>query len=277
MLTVVTGVLLACTSMIQAEIEEPRLSVQLWSVRDALKEDFSGTLKSLSEMGFEAVEFAGYFGPYENDAEGLKVLLDSVNLKVSGAHTSFDQVAPDTIEKTAAFYKTLGVEVLVVGWDTRAWDPEKVESLVSDLNAMAKALKTYGMRAGFHNHNYEFGAYHETTFWDYIAGATAEDFVLQLDVGWVTYAGKDPVHYVNKYPGRTLTTHIKAKLPPGTKNRLPLIGQDVTDWPAVIRAELAVGGTEWFVLEQEDYPEGMTPLEAVKSSKAGLDKILTEL
>jgi len=271
------GVLLMGALASQAEHHDPRVSVQLWSVRDALKEDFEGTLRALSDMGFEAVEFARYFGPYEEDAKGLKALLDSLNLKVSGAHTSFDKVSPEAIEKTVAFYKTLGVDVLVVGWDTRAWDPDKVESLVSDLNAMAKALKPYGMRAGFHNHNREFEPFGDTNFWDYIAGSTDEDFVLQLDVGWVTYAGEDPIHYVHKYPGRTQTTHIKAKLPPGTENRLPFIGQDLTDWPAVIRAELAVGGTEWFVLEQEDYPNGMTPLEAVRRSKVGLDKILAEL
>ena len=50
----------------------PQLSVQLWSVKEDVSKDFEGTLKKLAAMGFQGVEFAGDFGPYKNDAPGLK-------------------------------------------------------------------------------------------------------------------------------------------------------------------------------------------------------------
>ena len=104
-----------------------------------------------------------------------------------------------------------------------------------------------------------------------------------MDVGWVTLAEKDPVQYINRYPGRTLTTHIKAKLPKAvaakmaTNGKRPIIGDDVTDWLAVLKADIAVGGTKWFVVEQEEYPDGLTPLQSVKLSKKGLDKVMANL
>jgi len=97
-----------------------------------------------------------------------------------------------------------------------------------------------------------------------------------MDVGWVTFAGKDPIEYVKRYPGRTLTTHYKAKIPVGIQGT-PLIGQDVTNWHALIQTNMKIGGTLWLVVEQEEYPNGLTPLQAVKISKLGLDNIITEL
>ena len=87
----------------------PKLSVQLWSVKDVISEDFSGTLKKLAQMGFAGVEFANEFGPYANDPKGLKAFLDSLNLQASGAHVSFEQLNQENFQKTVAFYQELNV------------------------------------------------------------------------------------------------------------------------------------------------------------------------
>ncbi len=253
------------------------VSVQLWSVKEDLKKDFKGTLTQISEMGFDGVEFAGEFGPYANDGKGLKVLLDELGLKVSGAHIKLPSFTEETIAETVAFYQALDTNVLLLGWDIRAWDPKQVGNLVDDLLKLAKDLKPYGIQTGFHNHDKEFGDFKGSTFWDYIATSTTQDMILQLDIGWVTLAGADPVEYVKRYPGRTLTTHIKAKLPKGVTVGRPIIGEDSTDWPAVLKAEIEVGGTQWFVIEQEEYPDGLSPLAAVKLSKKGFDAIVKSM
>ena len=270
-------VLISANAFSHGDKSPLQISVQLWSVKDDLKKDFNGTLTQLAAMGFDGVEFAGEFGPYANDAKGLKKLLDKLGLKVSGAHINFTLFTEDKFAETVAFYQTLDTKVLLVGWDTRAWDPKQVGSLVDDLVKLAKDLEPYGIQTGFHNHDKEFGQFKESTFWDYIATSTTQNMILQLDIGWVTAAGVDPVEYINRYPGRTLTTHIKAKLPKGVTTGRPIIGEDTTDWPAVLTAEIEVGGTTWFVVEQEEYPDGLTPLEAVKLSKQGFDKIIANM
>ncbi|NQZ89423.1 MAG: sugar phosphate isomerase/epimerase [Colwellia sp.] len=261
----------------------PKVSVQLWSVKDELKKDFRGTLMQLSAMGFDGVEFAGDFGPYKDDAKGLKNYLDGLGLKVSAAHTNFSVYENDVFEQTVAYYKVLGPDTLIIPWDDRAWNADEVDNFITDLNALYFKLKVAGFRFGFHNHDQEFNVYKGSTFWDHIAQSTPKDFVLQMDVGWVMVAEKDPVEYINRYPKRTLTTHIKAKLPKdieanmATNGKRQIIGDDVTDWDSVLKADIMAGGTKWFVIEQEEYPDGLSPLEAVKLSKQGLDRLISNL
>lgn len=255
----------------------PKLSVQLWSVKDDVKADFKGTLKKLANMGFQGVEFAGEFGEFKNDGNKLKDFLHSLGLEGSGAHIGFDQLNDANFDKTVEFYKAAGVDMLIVPWDERAWHPEGIKEVVKELNRLADKLAPHGLKTGFHNHDKEFNAFDESTYWDYLGENTSANVVLQQDVGWTTYAGKDPIAYVERFPGRTLTTHYKVKLPEGTVGKLPIIGQDTIDWLNLSKANIAVGGTLWFVVEQEEYPNGLTPLQAVKKSKEGLDRVLAQL
>ncbi len=255
----------------------PQLSVQLWSVKDVIGKDFEGTLKALADMGFEGVEFAGEFGPYVNDAKGLKQFLDSINLKASGAHVSFEQMNQDNFQKTVNFYLQLHVDTLIIGWDERAWHPQGINEVVKLLNQLDKKLAPYEIKTGFHNHDHEFGDFQGTTYWDYLAVNTADSVVLQQDVGWTTYAGKDAVEYVKKYPNRTFTTHYKVRIPKGVKGKQPIIGQDTIDWLNLLKANINVGGTKWIVVEQEEYPNGLSSLNAVALSKKGLDQYIKQL
>ena len=50
-----------------------KVGIQLYSVRDAMEQDMDATLAKVKEMGYDYVEFAGYFG---KSAEEVKALLD---------------------------------------------------------------------------------------------------------------------------------------------------------------------------------------------------------
>lgn len=252
----------------------PQLSVQLWSVKNEVKADFKGTLQALANMGFKGVEFAGEFGEFSENPTGLKSLLDELGLQVSGAHVHFDKLSDDNLAKTVAFYQAIGCTSLIVPFDERAFSPVGVHQVVNELNTLSEEFAKVGMQIGYHNHAQEFNGFEQSTYWDFIAQNTHQNVILQLDVGWVTFAGMDPVEYVRRYPGRTLTTHYKVRLPEGTKGKLPIIGQDTIDWPALIQANIEVGGTHWLVVEQEEYPNGLTPMQAVEMSKKGLDTYL---
>jgi len=276
--------LLLFSGVSKAEVKEksmpknmPQLSVQLWSVKEEVKANFSDTLKQLADMGFSGVEFANEFGEYAGDAKAIKHVLNELGLKGSGAHISFEQLSDENFDKTVKFYQTLAIDMLIVGWDERAWHPEGIKEVVFLLNKLTNKLAPLGMKIGFHNHDHEFNSFENSTYWDYLAQNTAQEVILQQDVGWTTYAGKDPIEYVKRYPGRTLTTHYKVRLPEGTTGKLPIIGQDTIDWLNLSKTNIAVGGTLWFVVEQEEYPNGLTPLQAVKKSKLGLDKVLSQL
>lgn len=253
---------------------EPRLGVQLWSVKDEIKQDFEGTLTKISQLGFQGVEFAGEFGPYKDNPAGLKAFLNKNKLQCAGAHMHFDQLAADRFEATTRFYKTLGCDNLVISMDKRGATTEQSAQMSQELTALSTRLAAKGMRIGYHNHAQEMAGAVGSTPWDVIARGTPKASILQQDVGWTTFAGKDPVAYVKTYPGRTRTTHFKAKLAEGHTDGTPIIGQDKTDWVALTRAVRQVGGTDWIIIEQEEYPNGMGQLETVAASLKGLRAVL---
>jgi len=232
-------------------------------------------LKAPSPRSPKGVELAGNFGEFNDDPKGLSDFIKSQGMQISGAHTNFESLSDKNIDETLEFYSLAGVPMLLIPYDARAGKAESIEQTIADLNRLTHKVEAAGIRFGYHNHDFEFGDYKQATYWDAIATSTSESFVMQLDVGWVHFMGKDPVEYVRKYPNRTLSTHYKATLRPNVKDKLPIIGKDSIDWAKLLAANIEVGGTQWIVLEQEEYPDGLSPLEAVKLSKQGLDKYMS--
>lgn len=249
------------------------IGVQLWSVHDKLKQDFTGTIEAIADMGFEAVEFAGIFGEYVGKPVELKNYLKSKGLVISGAHVGFDVLTDDKIEQTLEFYKKLGANYLIIPWDERAWHSKKIYSFMADLNRLFPIIKKAGFEFGFHNHDQEFNSFEHHTYWDHIAISSNPDMILQLDVGWTNYAGKDPIHYVKAYKGRTLTTHFKIRTHKG-EDKSPILSEDDYDWAKLFAVMQEFGGTKWVIVEQEEYPEGLTSLQSVEKSKDGLLRLL---
>ena len=267
------GMSAACAQLTPAM---PRVGLQLWSVKGEVKQDFEGTLAKVAKLGFQGVEFAGELGPYAGNAPGLKAFMDKTGLACAGAHTNFDALSPANFEATTAYYKTLGCRNLVIGMDKRAFEKEGAAQVAKELSALSAKLAPFGMRIGYHNHTEEMAGADGQTTWDLIAASTPPQTVLQQDVGWTTVAGKDPVALVKRYPGRTFSIHFKPKFAKGTSGSY-VIGQDKTDWAGLTRAVRSVGGTEWIIVEQEDYPNGQGQLESVAASMRGFQAVLAKL
>jgi sugar phosphate isomerase/epimerase len=235
-----------------------------------------GTLKKLKAMGFNGVEFAGNFGAYEKDPKGLKAFLEKTGLKASGAHVHFDKLSPENFDATVAFYKAIDCKYLIIPMDKRAFTPEGAKEVAAELEVIQKKLAPHGMHTGYHNHKPEMLGDMGKTPWDVIGKGTSHGVILQQDVGWTEVAGKNPVDFVKAYPGRTITTHYKAAAPDEGNKENPILGKDTTDWKALLEANKTVGGTLWLVVEQEVYPEGMTPMQSVEASLKGLQKIIAD-
>ena len=254
----------------------PLLGVQLWSVKDEIKQDFEGTLGKLAKLGFQGVEFAGEFGKYSADPAGLSAFMKKTGLQCAGAHMHVDKLDAANFKATTDFYKVLGCNRIIISMDKRAASKEGSAELAKELTTISAKLAAQGMQMGYHNHEAEMLGDKGQTNWDLIAKNTPKDFIMQQDVGWTTYAGKDPIAFVNDYPGRTVTTHYKAKFVKGASGT-PIIGQDRTDWTGLTKAVRSIGGTEWIIIEQEEYPNGMGQLETVAASLRGLKGVLAKM
>ena len=253
------------------------LGVQLYSVRDFCGKDFDGALKQIAEMGFEGVEFAGYH-KYANDAAGLKKKLDELGLKAAGTHIGANSFFGDALKKTVEYHKTIGCTFLICPGDGRFTKAADAAAFADSFNKAAEALKAEGMACGFHNHTGEFAkAEGDKSWWDLFVERTSKDVVMQVDFGHALYAGIDCVGLVKKAPGRVRTTHVKGRLPKGTQGKKPFVGQDTGDWKSILGACYEIGGTDWFLIEQEDYPDGKTSMECTKISLDGLKGVLKEM
>ena len=236
------------------------IALQLYSLREDCPGDFPGVLKSVAEMGYDGVEFAGYHG---FEATELKKILDDLGLKVAGTHTGIDTLLGDEFEKTVEFNKILENKFLIVP----GLPEERTSSIAAWLdtaevmNDIAAKLKEHGMATGYHNHWVEFTEMDGKLPWDEFFAATSEDVVMQLDTGNAMHGGAEPLHYLEKFPGRARTVHLKEFK---TGADAVLIGDGEVDWAKCFKLCETVGGTEWYIVEQESYPEPNTPMESVK-------------
>jgi sugar phosphate isomerase/epimerase len=232
------------------------MAVQLYSVRKDCAEDLPGTLSALAEMGYEGVEFAGY---YDRTAAELRQLLDARGLKAAGSHVRGHELAPENLAATAEFHQTLGNKYLIIPWMDPSDDRQVWLDLATRLNQAAEKLAPHGLRTGFHNHGHEFKPIQGETPWDIVAGNTRPEVVMQLDLGNACHGGADPMAYLRKYLDRMGTVHLKEF---SATNDKPLIGEGDIPWETALGAIEAGGKTEWFIVEQEVYP--VPPREAVR-------------
>ncbi len=245
------------------------VALQLYSVREDCKRDLAGTLKAIKEIGYDGVEI--YAAQYEIPAKELRKLADDHGLKVIGSHTPFRAVQPEELERTIEYNQILGNPNIIVpslpaerrstrqGWIDTA-------KFLSDLAAQ---LKERGLRTGYHNHAFEFQPLEGELPWDTLATHSSQEVILQLDIGNAAHGtGVDPVPFIGKYPGRSITVHVKDH---SATNDKALVGEGDIRWDEVFRLCETVGGTEWYIVEQESY--AYPPLECVRRCRENLRKM----
>jgi sugar phosphate isomerase/epimerase len=234
------------------------VGVQLYSVRHEMALDVPGTLRRLSQMGFEGVEFADYFG---RSAGEWRSLLDDNGLRCCGTHIYLHDLQGDSFDETVAFNQVLGNDFLIVRYlaPEQRSSAEVFRRTTEQFNEIAARLAPLGMRTGFHTHGYMFETIDGTTLWDLLADQTRDDVVMQLDTGNAAEVGQDPTALIRRHPGRTRTMHAKAF---AEGNPTAAIGEDDLDWPTIIDLSESVGGIEWYILEYESDE----PLKALETS-----------
>ena len=213
------------------------------------------------------MEFAGYYGRTATD---MRKLLDDNGLRCCGTHTALDTLEGDALAKTVEYNKAIGNKFLIV-----PWIPEERRKTVADwkklavqFDAFADKLAPAGMRVGYHNHNVEFTPLDGTTPWDIFFGGTKKSVIQQVDIGNGLDGGGDPVALIKRFPGRTVTIHLKefSKTKPDA-----FVGEGDVPWKAVFEACETVGGTEWYIVEYEH--EGQPALPAVDQCLKNLRKM----
>ena len=252
-------------------MSKPVVALQLYTVRDFASQDLPGTLKKLKEYGYDAVETAGTYGMETSE---LKKLFDDIGLKVVSAHVPAEALQADAAA-TVAQYKALGSKVVSIPWLGLESLPsgENFEATKALMIKTAALCKEHDMVLAYHNHDFEFKTLPCGTFvLDALFDALPADVLqAQIDTGWVTAAGHDPVPYVGKYAGRCPSVHLKDIVKVDGKYEDRPVGKGIQDMPAVVKAAIEAGAIH-LVVELDD-AVGMTSLEAAKQSREYLKSI----
>ena len=236
-----------CTKVCKAT-RPGKIALQLYSLNKWIpaqdpvgKVALAKALKKIAEVGFEGVEFAGYYGA--SSAE-LKQYLADAGLVAVGTHVGNDKYGfnvkenkfdADVLKKTLDFEVAYGNTLVICpgggnippgcSWSTGQGGnigkpSQEIDDFTKKLcdlyNKAAAVAATMGCKIGLHNHTWEHGVKmtNGQSFWDFFFSNTDKAVCMEQDVGWTTCAGDmfpglTPIEQYKKYPHRSPTLHAK--------------------------------------------------------------------
>lgn len=284
---VTLGALILPRSVFAASSEKEVVGLQLYSVRDDMKNDPKGSLKKLADMGYSVVEHAGYsdgkfygFVPSE-----FKKILEDLSLKMYSGHVDFGMQMWDDSKKdfTDAWKQT--VEDAAFMGQKFVITPELAENAQKDYDILMKVLdlwnksgelcQKYGMKFGYHDDFNENAILHNMKLYDIIMKNSDPKLTIQqFDIANLyNAAGTNPMDVIKEYPGRFVSLHVKDVLKEKNKNNShdsTILGKGVLDVKDVVA--LAVKNGSWLlIIEQEAY-QNESPMDCVKDDLTAMKK-----
>lgn len=173
-----------------------KIAVQLYSLRDIIKgsgENLLAILPRVKALGYDGVEFAGYFGV---DAATLRAALDSAGLVAVGTHIAIESYSPENFDKTAEFCRTLGMKTMGMGGADHE-TPEELKATCAELKAADERAAKIGMSVYYHNHCSEFEPISDGVIpFDELKKAAH----LEIDTYWSFVAGQDNLQAHHREP-----------------------------------------------------------------------------
>ena len=255
------------------------VGLQIYSLRDQLKQDGAKALDYVKEQGFKEVQI-GLESHYGLTREEMRDTLNKLGLKPISAHAGLDYILNKTDEavENANFF---GIKYIGVAWVPHQTPLDEAQTLkiAADFNTAGKKLKEKGIQFFYHNHGYEFYPYKDgLTLFDLLMEKTDPDLVkYEMDVMWTIFPGQDPVKLLKKYPNRWVHMHlkdlakgVKGNMSGGTdvKNDVPL-GTGQADFPALLKAAQEAGIKHYFIEDEspdvlKQIPQSLKFLSTVK-------------
>ena len=235
-----------------------RISLQLYTLREHTARDMPGTLRRLADIGYTAVETAGFGGLSPQD---LRRTLDGLGLRASGAHVPLDAWEADPGSVIADMHAIGSPHAIVpIAPPDRRADPDAVARLAESFNRWGELCRAEGLTFSYHNHDFEFAPLGEGTMWDVLVRETDPGLVhFELDLYWIKYGGTDPEAVLRDVGDRVSLVHLKDMAPDETRSDLP-VGEGTMPWPDLLRTADELG-VEWFIAEQDNPRDALEDVE----------------
>ena len=248
-------------------MERIPLAVQLYSVRHQAADNLPHTLAAIKAMGYEGVEFAGWYG---HDAKTLRQWLDDNGLRCAGAHVGIETLRQDHRSASIEFALELGNPYLIVPWLPAQTTQEWIDA-ARELSEIAESLRSHGLHTGYHNHDKEFHAGTDGILpWDAFFGNADVSVIMQFDTGNALSGGGDALPFLTRYPGRATTVHLKDYQVAG-KTFAPPVGEGDVPFDRIFEVCESTGGTQWYIVEYED--EALPAMTGIERCLANLKRM----
>jgi sugar phosphate isomerase/epimerase len=258
---------------------EPRkIGLQLYTLRNEMGKDPKGTLAKVAAQGYKNVETYGY-----GDGKwfGMNAAEFRATLKSNGLSTPSGHTFPGSIflqsgweekwKPAVADAKAVGQEFIVIPWleEPHRTSADNYKKIAAGLNKAGEICKKTGIKLAYHNHDFEFAPVENTTGFDIFLKETDPKLVFfEMDIYWVSKAGKDPLALFAKHPGRFAMWHVK-DMDNTPKKFFTEVGSGVINYKKIFNYAKQ-SGMKYFFVEQDMCPGA--PLESTAKSIAYLKK-----
>lgn len=224
-----------------------KTGLQLYTVRDLMAENVAKTLQMVAKVGYQELEFAGYF---EHKPKDLRSMLDGEGLTAPSCHQpieAFDNGTDAIIEAAL----TMGHQYVVIPYLTeqqRGTSIDTYQKLAARFNQIGEALHKAGLKFAYHNHDFEFQLTDNQVPYDVLLAQTDPRYVkMELDLFWTIKAKRDPLTYFAKHPGRFPLWHVKDM---DSKGNFADVGKGTIDFKAIF-AKADVAGLAHAFIEHD--------------------------
>jgi sugar phosphate isomerase/epimerase len=240
----------AVSTALKAQRKNFPAGLELYSVRGEIAKDLLGTVAAVGKMGYQVVEFwAPYLTWTPQMAKDVRKVMDDTGLKCPSTHNGGPSFTPEGLKKAIELNQIIGSTALIMSSAPRATVIDDWKKLGDRLTAISAQLTPLGMSTGYHNHQVEWRLLDGKRPMDVLAASTPKEVTLQFDVGTCLEVGEDPIAWINANPGRIRSLHLK-DWAPGRGYDVPF-GEGSAPWKRIFEAAEAVGGVEYYLIEQE--------------------------
>jgi sugar phosphate isomerase/epimerase len=248
------------------------VGLQLYTLRVQLPADVRGVMAKVAAAGYKEVETFGY--SVKNKYWGLdpmafKNVLIENGLKAPSGHYTVDELmtkgGTDDLKTFIEAASTIGSEYLTVPYLAEPWrqNADDYKKIAARLNQAAELCQASGLKLAYHNHDFEFKPWGDTTGYDILLKETDKKLVsFELDLYWAVRSGNDPVKLFAANPGRFPMWHIKDMDKANNKINTE-VGTGTIDFKAIFKSA-KVAGLKHAIMEQENF--SLDPFVSIKQS-----------
>lgn len=236
--------------------------LQLYTLRDVIVDNPEGTLRQVAEYGYNQIEsYEGQMGMFWGLGNtGFKQLMDELDMTIISSHANVFE----DFERKANEAAEIDMKYIVCPWIGPQDSLDDYREIAEQFNGMGEVANSAGIRFAYHNHAYTFEEQEGQMPQDVLMENTDPDLVeYQMDIYWVAAAGQDPAEWLQRYPGRFTSGHVK-DLSNGNDPESTILGTGILNYQELLPVA-AENGMEDFIVEQEAYT-GTTPMDAIREN-----------